>query len=75
MLGEITIWLSPDVIDQWTIADRYYAGSSTPLLFNYRAIMTINEIRQVFNFPLRQCQSFVNGLFKIMNNIVNIRRI
>lgn len=27
MRGDITIWLSPDVIDQWTIADRQYDGS------------------------------------------------
>ena len=67
MRGDITIWLSPDVIDERTIADRQYNGSGTPLLFSDMAIMTVHEIRQVFCLPLRQCKGFVNALFKIMN--------
>lgn len=67
MRGDITIWLSPDVIDQWTIANRQYDGSGTPLLFSDMAIMTVHEIRQVFRLPLRQCEGFVNALFKMMH--------
>ncbi len=67
MRGDMTIWLSPDVIDQWTIADRAYDGSGTPLLFSDMAIMTVHEIRQVFKLPLRQCEGFINALFKMMN--------
>jgi hypothetical protein len=44
MRGDITIWLSPDVIDQWTIADRQYDGSGAPLLFSDMAIMTVHEM-------------------------------
>lgn len=29
--------------------------------------MTVHEIGQVFRLPLRQCEGFVNSLFKIMN--------
>lgn len=29
--------------------------------------MTVHEIRQVFKLPLRQCEGFVNALFKMMN--------
>jgi hypothetical protein len=32
MRGDIAIWLSLDVIDQWTMADRHYEGSGTPLI-------------------------------------------
>lgn len=67
MRGDITIWLSPDVIDNWTIVDRQYDGSGTPLLFSDMAIMTVHEIRQVFKLPLRQCEGFVNALFKMMD--------
>jgi hypothetical protein len=67
MRGDITIWLSPDVIDQWAITDRQYDGSGTPLLFSDMAIMTVHEIRQVFKLPLRQCEGFVNALFKMMS--------
>lgn len=31
------------------------------------AIMTVHEIRQVFKLPLRQCEGFVNAIFKMMN--------
>lgn len=44
MRGDITIWLSLDVIDQWTIADRQYEGSGAPLLFSDMAMMTVHEI-------------------------------
>ncbi len=31
------------------------------------AIMTVHEIRDVFKLPLRQCEGFVNAIFKMMN--------
>ncbi len=31
------------------------------------AILAVHEIRQVFKLPLRQCEGFVNSLFKLMN--------
>ena len=40
MRGDITIWLSADVIAQWTMVDRQYDGSGTPLLFSDMAIMS-----------------------------------
>lgn len=64
--GDITIWLSPDVIDEWTIHDRQYVGDGAPQLYSDMAIMTAHEIRQVFRLPLRQCEGFVNALFKMM---------
>jgi hypothetical protein len=67
MRGDIAIWLSADVIEQWTMADRQYDGNGAPLLFSDMAIMTVHEIRQVFKLPLRQCEGFVNALFNIMN--------
>lgn len=39
----------------------------TPLLFSDMAIMTVHEIRQVFKLPFRQCEGFVNAIFKMMN--------
>ena len=35
------------------------------------AIVTVHEIRQIFKLPLRQCEGFVNALFKMMN--LNLR--
>jgi hypothetical protein len=65
--GDITIWLSQDVIEQWYEQERVYDGTGTPNLYSDMAIMTAHEIRQVFKLPLRQCEGFVNSLFKMTN--------
>jgi len=64
--GDITIWLSQDVINQWYAMDRIYDRTGTPNLYSNMAILTVHEIRQVFKLPLRQCEGFVNSLFKLM---------
>lgn len=64
--GEITLWLSEDVIANWIEKDRVYDGTGTPNLYSDMAILTLHEIRQVFNLPLRQCEGFVNSLLKLM---------
>jgi hypothetical protein len=66
MRGDIAIWLSPDVIQQWHVADRIYDGNGAPHLYSDMAILTVHEIRQVFKLPLRQCEGFVNALFSLM---------
>jgi hypothetical protein len=62
--GDITLWMSPDVIQQWYINDRVYDGTGAPELYSDFAIITAHEIRQIFHLPLRQCEGFVNALFK-----------
>lgn len=64
--GDITIWLSQDVVNEWYVKDRVYDGTGTPNLYSDMAILTVHEIRQVFKLPLRQCEGFVNSLFKLM---------
>jgi len=64
--GNMTIWLSQDVIDQWYEKDRVYDGTGTPNLYSDMAILTVHEIRQVFKLPLRQTEGLVNSLFKLM---------
>ena len=65
--GGITVWLSNDAIENWVVKDRVYDGSGTPILFTDFAITTCHEIRQVYRLPLRQCQGFINSLFKMKN--------
>ena len=64
--GDITIWLSDDVVNVWTLGDREYVGDGAPRLYSDMAITTVHEIRQVFRLPLRQCEGFVNALFKLL---------
>lgn len=65
--GDITIWLSEDAIVKWVERDRIYDGTGTPRLYTDFAIITCHEIRQVFRFPLRQCQGFIDSLFRLLN--------
>ena len=64
--GDLSIWLSQDAINEWYVKDRVYDGTGTPNLYSDMAILTVHEIRQVFKLPLRQCEGFVNSLFKLM---------
>lgn len=64
--GDITIWLSNDVMKAWTLGDRAYVGDGAPRLYSDMAITTVHEIRQVFRLPLRQCEGFVNALFTLL---------
>jgi hypothetical protein len=66
MRGDITLWLSNDVIQQWHVIERHYDGNGAPNLYSNMAILTVHEIRQVFKLTLRQCEGFVNGLFSLM---------
>jgi len=65
--GNIEIWISEDVVDAWYEADRTYDGTGTPNTFTDQAIITCHEVRQVFKLPLRQCQGFIDSIFKIKN--------
>ena len=65
--GDITVWLSDDAISQWYTFDRVYDGTGAPRLYTDFAIITCHEIRLVYKLPLRQCQGFIDSLFKLMN--------
>lgn len=64
--GDISIWISNDVVDGWYETERFYDGTGAPNLYSDLAILVTHEIRQVFKLPLRQCEGFVNSLFKLM---------
>ena len=42
-------------------------GKGAPKKFTDLAIITCHEIRQVFRLALRQCQGFINSIFKCKN--------
>ena len=64
--GDISVWLSSEAISKWYKVLRVYDGTGTPKRFTDFAIITCHEIRQVYRLPLRQCQGFINSLFKLM---------
>ena len=67
MRGDIEVWLSDAAIANWYEQDRVYVGAGTPKKFTDFAIITCHEIRQVFHLALRQCQGFINSLFRLKN--------
>ena len=69
--GDIEIWLSLAVIDNWYNEDRKYDGTGAPELYTKLAITTCHEIRKVFRLPLRQTEGFINSLFRMKG--LNIR--
>lgn len=65
--GDIEVWLSDEAIEQWYEKERVYDGTGAPKRFSDFAIMVCHEIRQVYRLPLRQCQGFINSLFRLKN--------
>ena len=63
--ANIEIWISDDIIHSWYEKDRVYDGKGAPKKFTDLAIITCHEIRQVFRLALRQCQGFMNSIFKM----------
>ena len=63
--GDIEVWLSDDAIEQWYEVERIYDGTGAPKIFSDFAIMVCHEVRQVYRLPLRQCQGFIDSLFRL----------
>lgn len=69
--GDITVWLSVDAIEAWYETERVYDGTGAPQLYTNMAILTAHKIRQIFKLPLRQCEGFINSLFKLLKVDLN----
>jgi hypothetical protein len=63
--GSIEFWISDDAIDQWYEENRIYDGAGAPKKFTDFAIVVCHEVRQVYRLPLRQCQGFIDSIFRI----------
>lgn len=65
--GDIEVWLSDAAIKKWYEKNRVYDGAGAPKMFSDFSITVCHEIRQVYRLPLRQCQGFINSLFRLKN--------
>lgn len=65
--GDVEIWLSQEVIDNWYNEDCKQDGTGKQNEYSDLAIMVCHEIRKVFRLPLRQTEGFINSLFRIKN--------
>lgn len=64
--GDIEVWLSEDAIAQWYEPERVNDGTGVPKLYSDFAILVCHEIRMVYRLPLRQCQGFIDSMFRRM---------
>lgn len=64
--GDIEVWLSEDAIAQWYELERINDGTGVPKLYSDFAILVCHEIRMVYRLPLRQCQGFIDSMFRRM---------
>ena len=64
--GDIEIWLSQDLIEDWFFEQRVYDGSGSSKQYTDTAIILCHEIRQVYKLPLRQTQGFIDSLFRLI---------
>ena len=62
--GDINVWLSQAIIDNWYCEERIYDGTGSTCEYSDVTIIACHEIRQVFKLPLRQTQGFIDSLFK-----------
>ena len=65
--GDIEVWLSQELIDNWYEKERIYDGTGSTQHYTDEAIIACHQIRQVYKLPLRQTQGFINSLFRLMN--------
>ncbi len=64
--GNIEVWLSQGLIDNWCYEERAYDGSGSTKYYTDEAIIAFHEITQVYKLALRQTEGFINSLFKLM---------
>ena len=64
-LGDITLWLSEEVIQSWNHCSKQTFGR--PKLYSDLAIETALSLRLIFKLPLRQTEGLLRSLFKLLN--------
>ena len=69
--GDLTLWLSEDVIEAWKSDLGQKMGRSK--LYSDLAIETALTLRLLFKLPLRQTEGFLTSIFRLMNVGLNVR--
>ena len=49
--GDIEVWLSQDLINNWYFDERIYEGTGSTKYYKDEAIIACHEIRQVYKLP------------------------
>ena len=68
--GDLTIWLSEDVIQSWYDDSLNQLGR--PKLYSDVAIEAALTLRMLFKLPLRQTEGVLTSIFTLMNVGLNV---
>ena len=69
--GDVTFWLSADVIDAWKPAPSGRRGAQRK--FSDHAIETAFTLRLVFGLPLRQAEGFLRSVLSLLHTTLSRR--
>ena len=64
--GDIEFWINDEAIEQWYELNQVNNGTGVPKKFSDFAITICHEVRQVYQLALRQCEGFINSVFRLM---------
>ena len=67
MRGDIEVWISQELINNWYFNERTYDGTGSTKYYTDAAIIACHELRQVYKLPLRQAEGFINSVFRLLN--------
>ena len=70
--GDITLWLSPQVVATWKPARGGKRGGQRK--YSDLAIETALTLRLVFHLPLRQTEGFLGSIFQLVGSAVHRMR-
>ena len=68
--GDLTLWLSEDVIQSWNIDLDHRLGR--PKSYSDLAIEMALTLRLLFKGPLRQTEGFLKSIFRLINVGLNV---
>ncbi len=69
--GSLTLFFSEDLIATWK-PERKAKKRGRPVEYSEAAIMFCHSIRALLSLPLRQCQGFVQSLFKLTKTNLSV---
>ncbi|MFT4840298.1 MAG: hypothetical protein ACJA0V_000320 [Planctomycetota bacterium] len=68
--GNLTVWLSPDLMAQWNVKSSRRRGGQRK--YSDLAIQTVLTLRILFQLPLRQAEGFLRSLFDLMGLVLDV---
>jgi hypothetical protein len=63
--GSLTFWLEESVLEQWVV-EEVSGKRGASILYSDLAMQTMAPLKTVYRLAGRQCQGFLESIFKLM---------